>query len=135
MFEDLGIPTNDELQKLFESTRPAGKLLMDLILVAAERNQKVDGKLPVLSLCEVVTAIREFIGLDLSNDGVLVPKEYANYVEEAKQFLERSAHPTKNVRRYLKKFDGINNRNVADFMQVVLFIDKHTEHCPYDTKH
>ncbi|XP_050434988.1 uncharacterized protein LOC126842142 [Adelges cooleyi] len=129
VFEELSITINSELQLLFESAQPAGKLLIELILAAAELNQDVGEKLPVLSLCEVVTAIREFIGLDLSNNGVLMPKKYANFVKNAKECLEGSAQ------LYLEKFDGIHNINIADYMQVVLFSDKHTEHCPYDTKH
>ncbi|XP_050434990.1 uncharacterized protein LOC126842143 [Adelges cooleyi] len=135
VFEELGITINSELQLLFESAQPAGILLIELILAAAELNKDVGEESPVLSLCEVVTAIREFVGLDLSNDGVLMPKEYANYVEKAKQILIRSTNPTENARRYLMKFDGINNRNVADYMQVVFFIVEHTKHCPYDAKH
>ncbi|XP_050434893.1 uncharacterized protein LOC126842075 [Adelges cooleyi] len=135
VFEELGITINSELQVLFETVQPAGKLLIELILAAAELNKDVGERSRVLSLCEVVIAIQKFNNLDLINDGVLIPKEYANFVKKSKQILKWSTKPTENALRYLMKFDGINNRNIADYMQVVFFIDKHTKHCPYATIH
>ncbi|XP_050434888.1 uncharacterized protein LOC126842072 [Adelges cooleyi] len=135
VFEELGITVNDELELLFNSQRPAGILLMDLIILAAERNTAVEeNELSVLSLCEVISAINEFQMLDGNTNGVLSPNEYASFVDESSPFLIESEEPVKNLKNYLKKFDGVNVINVAEYMEVVFFIDKHTEDCPYSTK-
>ncbi|XP_050435455.1 uncharacterized protein LOC126842486 [Adelges cooleyi] len=127
VFQNLGIQIDDYLKKLFKSDRPAGKLLMDLIIVAAERNTAVkDNELMVLSPSEVVFAIKEFNKMKIDNDGLMSPYEYAGFKVESSTIL-KSKKWSKEVIQYLRKLDDIKTLNVAEYMEILLFVEKHVE--------
>ncbi|XP_050431603.1 uncharacterized protein LOC126840137 [Adelges cooleyi] len=123
VFDDIGIAINHKLKVLFESGQPVGTLLVDLMSVAAERNTAVRKNELRLSLCEIITAIKEFIEIDVDDNGVLSPAEYANFVEMAYILLGKSAETNEKVKYYLMKFDGINSTSAAEYMVVVFFMD------------
>ncbi|XP_050444063.1 uncharacterized protein LOC126847725 isoform X2 [Adelges cooleyi] len=132
VFQNLGIQIDDYLKKLFKSDRPAGKLLMDLIIVAAERNTAVkDNELMVLSPSEVVFAIKEFNKMKIDNDGLMSPYEYAGFKVEPSTIL-KSKKWSKEVIQYLRKLDDIKTLNVAEYMEILLFVEKHVESNPKD---
>ncbi|XP_050439219.1 uncharacterized protein LOC126844838 [Adelges cooleyi] len=120
VFEVFSITVNDELELLFKSHQPAGILLMDLIILAAERNTAVEeNKLSVLSLCDVVSAINDFVKMDRNNDCVLSSNEYENYVYESDTGFTGSAETVEKAGHYLSKFNGkVNLNNVIILINV-----------------
>ncbi|XP_050434938.1 uncharacterized protein LOC126842100 [Adelges cooleyi] len=127
VFKELGMTVNDELELLFNSQRPAGRLLMDLIILAAERNTAVEeNELSVLSLNDVVTAINEFIKMDNNNDCLLSPKEYENYVDTSRTVFKGSEETVEKAKHCLSKFDDIQTINALDYIKAVFFIQNHT---------
>ncbi|XP_050444061.1 uncharacterized protein LOC126847724 [Adelges cooleyi] len=131
VFNELGITIDDELELLFKSELPAGKLLMYLIIVAAERNTAVeDNELIVLSPSEVVFAIKEFNKMKIDNDGLVSPYGFASFKAESSIILESKC--SKEARQYFWKLDGINTLNVAEYMEILSFVEKHVESEPED---
>ncbi|XP_050434936.1 uncharacterized protein LOC126842099 [Adelges cooleyi] len=122
VFEELGITVNDELELLFNSQRPAERLLMDLIILAAERNTVVEeNELSVLRLNDVVTAINEFIKMDRNNDYVLSPEEYEDYLNGSSTAFTGSAETVRKAENYLRKFDGFQTINALEYIESCIF--------------
>ncbi|XP_050431231.1 uncharacterized protein LOC126839855 [Adelges cooleyi] len=137
VFKELGISTTeDKLEQIFESDGPAGRILMNLIVAAAERNMAVkDTELRVFTLCEIFAIISDFIELDVDEDGVLSPDEYAEFVEESYNDLRTISRPIDEPKRILKKFEDNNKMmNIADYMRILYFTTLHDGICPFANK-
>ncbi|XP_050433608.1 uncharacterized protein LOC126841281 [Adelges cooleyi] len=115
IFEELGITTKEhELNLLFKHDRPAEKLLIDIIVYAAERSRTVEkNESRLLDQSEVVSCVSNFNMLDENEDGLLSGDECAFFVEKLKTVLElmtkgsvKDSLTFEKAQIFLKKFDG-----------------------------
>ncbi|XP_050431051.1 uncharacterized protein LOC126839685 isoform X2 [Adelges cooleyi] len=125
VFQKLGIQIEDDLKNLFESKRSPEILLMDLIIVAAERNITVPkNEIRVGSVIEVVNGTQEFITMDKNGDGLLSSDEYAadlKYMimsdlatsKESPEVFDRAQH-------YINIFKANKAINVAEYTEIGL---------------
>ncbi|XP_050421636.1 uncharacterized protein LOC126834045 [Adelges cooleyi] len=129
VFNDLGITVNDELKSLFKPDKPVGILLMDLIMAAAERKEMLmENDLRVISPSEVMYARNDFNEYDVSKDGELSPKEYAEFKEYLNLISKSTGQSSVLIeerRLNLENFDGIEKVNFAEFLETVLIVEKH----------
>ncbi|XP_050444257.1 uncharacterized protein LOC126847892 [Adelges cooleyi] len=130
VFQTLGIQIEDDLKNLLTSKRSPEVLLMDLIIVAAERNITVPkNEIRVYTVIEVVTGTRQFMKMDKNGDGLLSPDEYAADFEyestrdlasskESPEVFDRAQHYINNI------FKANKAINVAEFTEICLLAVK-----------
>ncbi|XP_050442875.1 uncharacterized protein LOC126846997 [Adelges cooleyi] len=121
VFNELGITTTEGE---FDYDQPTGKLLMDLVIAAAERNTSFEKKdLRVLCTIEVALAIKQFNNFDGDKDGLMSSDEYKKFVAETEMLTLEPPQKIKTATIFLNKYNG-RTVNFAEFLEIILFISK-----------
>ncbi|XP_050423943.1 uncharacterized protein LOC126835409 isoform X2 [Adelges cooleyi] len=103
---------NEPLKGFFYPNRPAAKVLMELMIVTAERSKKVNNDEIVLSTKEVRSLISEFTILDTDKDGILSNNEAENFL---KGFL------SKNLEVPTTFHFNVTKINVAEYLLCYIY--------------